>query len=107
MSTSTDQTKNHLGNRIKWAQDNQFTAEQNQEYAQRDFIRTVEKVAEAVSAVSTARAELREFEASLCPACNCNKEDHGDAKDYADLEGEDPRTGWVCYDCGRREECPQ
>lgn len=98
-STAVRYKRSDLTRAIRYAEDNVFGTEQTRQSAESAFVRAVEAVGVARVSVSEARGALVSFEASLCPDCGCHKEDHANA------EEEDARTGWVCYDCGRDEEC--
>lgn len=85
-------------------QDRSFSVGLDRESAERVFVKAVAAVGTSLADVNTAITALATFEASLCPSCGCYREDH-----LTPFE-DDPRHGsadWVCYDCGRDEECPR
>ncbi len=103
MKISVDRERAAWGDDIRRAQDREFRAVQDRDAAEREFAKAVGAVGVAKVEVTEARARLVTFEASLCTSCGCLKDDHATA------EGEDPRPegAWVCYGCGRDEECPR
>lgn len=104
MSASVDRERAYLTQDIRMSEDRLFRVELSMQSAEQDFVRAVETVGTARVEAAEVRVRLTAFEASLCPACGCLKGDHDVPFD------DDPRHGnaeWVCYDCGRDEECPR
>ncbi|KKN39725.1 hypothetical protein LCGC14_0740390 [marine sediment metagenome] len=101
MSTSTDSMIAQMERDIQNAEDYHSHMWENRHSAEAVFLQAVEAVGIAAADLTVAKSHLIELKNSLCPSCSCLKGDHAKSEDG------DPRTGWVCYDCGREEECPR
>ncbi len=103
MTISIDRERAAWWDNIHRAEDRYHRSLADRDAAERAFVKTVEGVGAAQVEVNEARARLVTYEDSLCPHCGCRRDDHAEA----DEPDPRPEGAWVCYDCGRDEECPR